>query len=161
MTLRHFFMLEGAGSSFLSKQPVTPEDIGVLLWILSPEYKACPKARDEFCKKIAKLDIQKTLQDITQYFDLTFSDADTDESEKKVYASFVGYCIDLFAHEYGWTIDMVMDMPMRRIYQLSSVIAERYARQNGKKYTKLRNIDMLEAKALLDEVKKQKETAKT
>jgi hypothetical protein len=38
---------------------------------------------------------------------------------------------------------------MRQIYQLSTAIGERYAAEANKQYSKLRQVDMLEAKALL------------
>jgi len=150
MTLRHFFMLDGAGSPFLTGKQVTSEDIAVFLWILSPEYKPCPEAREKFCASIIDVNIEQAMVDIGEFFEITFADADTDEGKPKEYASFVAYMVDMFASEYGWSAQTILDMPMRQIYQLASVIGERYAKQNGKKYTKLRNIDMIKAKAALD-----------
>ena len=150
MTLRHLFMLHGADSPFINRGKVKVEDIGVFLWIMSPDYTPKQKDREQFCKKIKDVNIKNAIEDIAEFFEITFADADTDKKEHKEYASFVAYVIDMFGQEYGWRIDEIMDMPMRQIYQLSSVIGERYARQNGKQYTKLRNVDMLEAKATLD-----------
>jgi hypothetical protein len=160
MTLRHLFMLHGADSPFINKGKVKVEDIGVFLWIMSPDYTPRQADREEFCKKIKDVNIKHAIEDIALFFEITFADADTDKKEQKEYASFVAYVIDMFAQEYGWRIEEIMEMPMRQIYQLSSVIGERYARQNGKQYTKLRNVDMMEAKATLDAARAAKAKAK-
>ena len=62
----------------------------------------------------------------------------------------------MFAKEYGWHVQDILDLPMAQVFQLNTAIAERYARENGKKYTKLRMVDMLEARALLDQAKAQR-----
>ena len=146
-------MLEGAGSPFVTKQTMMPEDIGVFLWILSPDYVPDPVAQEKFCERIAKIKIPDALEQIRDYLEMTFSDADTDEKERKTFANFIAYVIDMFANQYGWTVQTILNMPMRQVYQLSSVIGERFAAANGKKYTKLRAIDMLEAKAMLEAAK--------
>lgn len=153
-------MLHGADSPFINKGKVKVEDIGVFLWIMSPDYTPRQADREEFCKKIKDVNIKHAIEDIALFFEITFADADTDKKEQKEYASFVAYVIDMFAQEYGWRIEEIMEMPMRQIYQLSSVIGERYARQNGKQYTKLRNVDMIEAKATLDAARAAKAKAK-
>jgi hypothetical protein len=151
MSLRHFFILQGLDSPFLTDNHFTYVDIGIFCWILSPEFQECPKARDKFCEKVRKVRIGKAIQDIERYLEITFLDADTsDVKNKKRYANFVAYQIDTYAKEYGWSADTTMDMPLRQIFQLNNAIAERYAELAGTKYSMLRNIDMVEAKAMLD-----------
>ncbi len=157
MSLRHYFILIGLDSPFLKSQPFTIADIGVFLWVLSPDFKLGEKHRDEFCKKVARLNVARAVSQIETYLEETFFDADTAEVKaKKRYANFVAYQIDTYAKEYGWSAEYILDLPLRQIFQLNSAIAERYAEQGGDKYTKLRQIDMLEAEALLEEYRKQR-----
>ena len=156
MTLEHYFLLNGFESPFLTGKEFGAVDIGIFLWILSPEHKRCTKACDQFCKKIAGLNIVQCVKDIKEYLEITFLDADTSaEKQRKRYASFVAYQIDTYAKEYGWSVRQTMEMPLRQIFQLNSAIGERYAMQAGEKYTKLRNIDMAEASALLQQHREQ------
>ena len=150
MTLRQFFMLEGADTPMLKGGRITPEDLAVFLWVLSPDWKACPDAREEFCERVRQVNIQDACDDIELYLKATFAEADSGgDDKKKKYANFISYIIDMFGREYGWTIDVTMNLPMRQIYQLSTAIGERYAQEAGKNFSKLREVDMLEAKALL------------
>ena len=157
MTLRDFFILDGLGSPFLRSEPFTIADIGVFFWVLSKEFKPCQKARDKFCEVIKDVKIAKAEEEINRYLDLTFTDADTATSaDTKRYSTYISYQIDLYAKEYGWTIPDIMDLPMRQIFQLNTAIGERYAKAKGERYTKLRQIDMIEAKALLAQARMNK-----
>lgn len=153
MTLRQFFMLDGIETPFFTGGKVNPEDLAIFLWILSPKWKPCKKARDEFCKEVRTVNIFEACEDAKEYLEATFAEADTDENNQKKYACFIAYIVDMFGREYGWTIPQTMGLPMRQIYQLSTAIGERYAAQAGKNFSKLRAVDMLEAKALLDAAK--------
>lgn len=157
MTLNDFFILTGLNSPFLSNDPFLPADIGIFLWVLSEEFKPCAKARDRFCEKIKDIKIARAEEEITKYLDVTFLDADTSNAkEEKRYATFIAYQVDLYAKEYGWTIEQILNIPMRRIFQLNTAIAERYSKIRGEKYTKLRNIDMVEAQAILQQARENK-----
>ena len=156
MTLNHFFLLDGIESPFLKNRSFTPGDLGVFLWILSPDYKPCDKARNQFIKSIVNVNIAEAVNDISDYLTATFQDAETSEDNSKKYANFIAYMVDMFAREYGWQTDYILNLPMRQIYQLATAIGERYAKQAGENYTKLRVIDMMEAQALLDQARKAK-----
>jgi len=156
MTLNHFFLLDGIESPFIKNRSFTPGDLGVFLWILSPDYKPCDKARNQFIKSIVNVNIAEAVNDISDYLTATFQDAETTEEEGKKYANFIAYMVDMFAREYGWQPDYILELPMRQIYQLATAIGERYAKQAGEVYTKLRVIDMMEAQALLDQARKAK-----
>lgn len=156
MTIRHFFLLDGIESPYITNQQPTAADLAVFLWILSPKYSTDQSERDEFCKEIFNVEINQATKDIEKYIIATFQDAETTDGAEKRYASFITYLIDLYAREYGWKAEQIMEMPMRQLYQLNTAISERYAKANGEKYTKLRAIDMMEAQALLDEARKAK-----
>ena len=98
---------------------------------------------------------------MTEYLKKTFQDADIEQSKEKTFANFTTYVIDLFAKEYHWTMDEIMNLPLRVAYQLISAIQERYHRQNGESYSKMRTIDVLNYESLLSSHKQKKaETGK-
>ena len=70
MTLRHLFMLHGADSPFINKGKVKVEDIGVFLWIMSPDYTPRQADREEFCKKIKDVNIKHAIEDIALFLKL-------------------------------------------------------------------------------------------
>ena len=156
MTLHHFLLLDGISSPFVKNKSFSPVDVGLFLWVISPKYSQCKKARQSFIEEVFDLNIGLAVEGITEYLTLTFQDAESTDSESKKYANFVAYMVDLFGREYGWNIKYVLNLPMRQIYQLSTAIGERYAKQAGENYTKLRAIDMMEAQALLDQARKAK-----
>ncbi len=160
MTLQNYFILQGLESPILLGESFTPEDLGIFLWILSPNYKADAKARDEFCKKIYKVHLATAVKDLDNYMQATFVDADTsDQASKKSYTIYLAHQIDVYGREYGWTIKETLEIPLRQIFQLNTAIGERIAQANGEKYTKLREVDMLEAKALLEQARKNARTS--
>jgi len=150
-------MLEGIESPLFKGGNINAEDLAVFLWVLSPKWKPCQKAREEFCKEIRTVNIKEACQHIEKYLSATFAEADTgSEDKKKKYANFISYIVDMFGREYGWTIGEIMALPMRQIYQLSTAIGERYAAEAGKPFSKLRQVDMIEAKALLAAAREKK-----
>lgn len=90
---------------------------------------------------------------------MVFAEADaTNENETPSrYASFLAYQIDLLAHEYGWQIEYILELPLRQIFQLNSAIGQRYAQQNGEKYTKMRAVDLMRAEEFFNKAKTNKE----
>ena len=157
MTIKHFLILDGIESAFLKNHPIQPEDVGLFLWVLSPKYSTDENERKKFFKEIVNLDFKKTIKEIEEYLIKTFQDADDEESDEKGYANFVSYLIDLFAREYHWTISEIMNLPLRVVYQLITAIQERSAKLNGESYSKLRQIDELINKHILNEHKKNSE----
>lgn len=151
MTIQQYYLLDGLDCPFFSGADFTPADIAQFLWILSPEYKPEKKAREKFLKQIKDIKILKAEEEIIKYLEVTFSDLDTlaEDSKNKRYANFLAYQIDLFAKEYGWSMKEILNLPLRQVFLLNTAIAERYANQAGKKYTKMRQVDMLEANAIL------------
>lgn len=159
MTLRHYFVLHGINSPFITGEDYIPEDIAVFLWVLSPEYVPCKHAKNDFFKKAIKCKLVASIKDIQEYMKMVFAEADaTNENESPSrYASFLAYQIDLLAHEYGWQIDYILELPLRQIFQLNSAIGQRYAQQNGEKYSKMRAVDLMRAEEFFKDSKAKKE----
>lgn len=160
MTLKHYFTLHGIGSPFIHTLDFSPEDIAIFIWVMSPEYVPCKLEKKQFFKKVIKVKMLEAIDQIRNFLEMTFADADTaKDGDPSKYASFLTYQIDLFAKEYGWEIDYIMELPLRQIFQLNSAIGERYARQAGEKYTKLRAVDLMQAQHFFAKQKAKKEQA--
>ena len=149
--------MDGIESPFIKGTKATPEDIGIFLWTLSPEFSTNEKQRNKFIKKVAKVSFVESVKGITELVEKTFQDADVDNSDEKGYANFTTYLIDLFAREYHWSIKDIMDLPLRVCYQLITAIQERCSLMNGDSYSKLRSIDELINKHILNEHKNNSE----
>lgn len=161
MTLRHYFTLHGINSPFITGEDYLPEDIAIFLWVLSPEYVPCQLAKKEFFKKAIKVKLLEAISQISEYMERTFADAEANNENEKPskYACFLAYQIDLLAHEYSWTIDYILELPLRQIFQLNSAIGQRYAQQNGEKYIKMRAVDMMQAEEFFKQAKAKREKA--
>jgi hypothetical protein len=125
---------------------------------LSPRYSQDPEDRKRFIRSIKDIKIAKAEEEINTYLEMTFADLDTlsENKKQKSHANFVAYQIDLFGKEYGWTIKEILETPLRQVFQLNTAIAERYSTASGKKYTKMRAVDLMEAQAILEQAKKRK-----
>ena len=161
MTLRHYFTLHGINSPFITGEDYLPEDIAIFLWVLSPEYVPCQQAKKDFFKKAIKVKIIESITQIAEYMEMIFADAEasSDKETPSKYASFLAYQIDLLAHEYSWTIDYILELPLRQIFQLNSAIGQRYAQQNGEKYIKMRAVDLMRAEEFFKQAKAKKQKA--
>ena len=49
---------------------------------------------------------------------------------------FISYFVDCFAREYNWSLDKILDLPLRIAFQLITAINERNAKISGETYTK-------------------------
>jgi hypothetical protein len=159
MTLYDYYVLDGIQSPFITKADYTIGDIAVFLWVLSTKHSTEPGAKERFAEEIHEIKILDAEKGILEYIDKTFNDADTLSSgkETKMHAPFLAYQVDLYAKEYGWSIEQILAIPLRQLFQLNTVIGARYAKQNGENFTKMTRVQAMEAKAILEEVKKQKQ----
>lgn len=157
MTLQDYYVLEGIESPFLTQADIEVGDIGVFLWLMSVDYKRCNKARQEFLAKHKDIKVLRAIEGIQKYIDMTFNDCDTliSNNTKEANVPYIAYQIDLFAKQYGWSIDQILKVPLRQVIQLNTAIQERCSKQNGESYTRMRKVDALEAKAMLDQAKRQ------
>lgn len=158
MTLYDYYVLDGVDCPFIKEKEYTIGDIAVFLWLLSPNHSLDSKDKTKFAEEIQDIKILEAEKGILEYIETTFNDADTlsTNNDSKAYAPFLAYQIDLYAKEYGWTIDQILAIPLRQLFQLNTVIGARYAKQNGEQFSKMTRVQAMEAKAILDSVKKQK-----
>lgn len=141
MTPKHLLILDGCGNAFVTGKEPEATDIAVFLWVLSPEFTIDSKKRDTFLAKIKELPVKPLLDGIKQYLEKTFQDAPTGAGGNgKPYASWVAILIDAFAAEYGWTPEIVVNIPLRQLYQL---IDAKNKRKYGNDYIKINKSDRI------------------
>jgi hypothetical protein len=140
MTLLDYYTLLHAESPFLLGTDYTVGDIAVFLWLLLEDKN---QDRKEFVNGIKDIKIVDAEKDILTYLDEVFSECDTlqEKQNGKSHASSIAYQVDLYAREYGWQAEEILNLPMSQIFQLNTVIAERYSRENNRGYSKLRKVD--------------------
>ena len=141
MTLRHLMMLDGVETPFLKGGDIKDEDIALFLWIVSEDYSMDPRQKKEFFKKAVKVKNIPCIKWIKQYLKKSFSDADTMSMGEKGQAYFISYFVDLFAREYGWSFEQIMELPLRIGFQLLTAINERNAKRVGEKYQRITEVD--------------------
>ena len=128
-TFRHLILLGECGNAFVdSNKQIDPADVAGFLWMVSLEYSPGPKARDRFVKKIRdKVVFMAAIKEINAYLEAAFQDApqSTDGSGKIYYAPAAAY-VDLFAAEYGWSIDTTLSTPIAALFQLLRCLQRRH-----------------------------------
>jgi hypothetical protein len=128
-TLRHLILLGECGNAFtVDGKTIEPEDVAGFLWFVSPDYSPGPKARDRFVKKIRdRVVFLDAVQEINAYLDAALQDAPaTSQRGGKVYFSAAASFVDLFAAEYGWSVDVVLNTPIAALFQLLRCIQRRH-----------------------------------
>ena len=141
MTLWHLMMLDGIETPFLNGGDIKDTDIALFLWIISKDYSKDEKAKKEFFRKAVKIKNIPAIKWIKEYLKKTFTDSDTMNMGDKGQAYFVSYFVDLFAREYGWGFQQIMDLPLRVGFQLLTAINERNAKRVGEKYQRITEVD--------------------
>jgi hypothetical protein len=139
-TPKHYIFLDFLGSPFVGgKGEIDAGRIAEFLWIVSAEYEdEAPEKKEEFIKRLANVDAETALSEISNYVkdafsDLTASSGDKAEAETQTpYYAWICSYIDMLGAEYGYRDDYVLNMPLARIFQLARVIEVRKAIQLGK-----------------------------
>jgi hypothetical protein len=117
-TPRHFLLLCSIKSPFLCGGDPSPEDVGLFLWVVSPEFKPFDlEARARFLESIITLPYAESVQEIRAYIDRARFDRPSGGSGSTAVASFFASLVHVFASEYGWSRDQVLDSPMAALYQ--------------------------------------------
>jgi hypothetical protein len=77
-------------------------------------------------RKIAKSPSQDVVKAITNFIDETFQDSPPNsKSEATSYYSYAAAMVDVFASEYGWSEEEVLDIPLKRTFQYLKAITKR------------------------------------
>ena len=137
--------LYGLSAETLIEKPGIADDIILLLWIVSPQFKAGnERAKRRFYKthgSVLKADAAKVIQEIIDYVDESFLDSGAGEkgATERSYYSTAAALVGFFAANYGLPLDAwensiwrnlvrrltgkpnVMDIPLKIAFQLVRV----------------------------------------
>jgi len=124
LTLRKILYLNLAGNPFITGEgQATTYHVAEFLWVVSQTFQpAHLKARKRFFRRIRKMEIPLAIEGIDDYLAAAFFDSDPgadtpQRSAPKV--DWISNCIHLFASNYGWSAERVLDLPYRQITQLN------------------------------------------
>lgn len=132
MTPKMFIDLDGAGNAFFSKPGtlITPGDCAALLWRCSPCYKVSePELRSFFNLHLALLDYDALVDGITGYVVRSWSGMPLWPGKVKNEPSLGQWpsrLVHLFAKEYHWQEEYILNLPLRRLWQYANRILEEH-----------------------------------
>ena len=112
MTARDYLILDGLGSPFVCGGPSTDFDVVQFLWQLQSRR---PLSQVCFAWRCGRLD-GPVIGKIRDYVDVTFQDA-PGGSDGPRYVGWLASVVDTVASEYGWPEDVIINMPLRRLFQ--------------------------------------------
>lgn len=129
LTLRRLMYLAAAKNPFVEGAShdfeYTPYAVGSFLWICSCDFVAGPgkhadRARKRFFKRLRKLPCLEVSQKIFVYLNESYFDlaSFSGRSETAPKIGWVGAQIHRHASEYGWSVDEILDTPMKQLIQL-------------------------------------------
>ena len=129
LTARQMLLLEYAGCAFMCGGEVTPGDVVQFLWVISPEYSTDVKEATAFSRKIGGIQFTSAAESIKRWLELQLLDIPAGRPTGKISGRvWLAQYVDLFAHQYGWSDDRILDTPILRLGQYKNEIL---ARLNG------------------------------
>lgn len=130
LTARMFADLEGGECAFLPpiKREVDETDVGVLLWRCSPYYaRGDEDLRRFFQGSLAVLPFEDTKNEIFEYLRRSLAGMPLWKGKLRAtpgIGQWQARLVHMFAKEYGWTEDVILDLPFRRLWQYANRIVE-------------------------------------
>lgn len=128
LTPAHLTLLSLCRNAFIEGREPHPEDVAMFLWFVSPEYCTDTRKRDRFVRRnVGKLPFRKSVAEIDEYLERTFQDSPprSGNDEGPQYVAPVVYLVDLFAHQYGWSAQEVMNTPLAFLFQCMNAMKQR------------------------------------
>lgn len=127
LTARHFAILTHARSPFVCGGFPLPEHVVQFLWVLQPHFSYTDTAaRDTFIAGCAELDYESAVKEITGYVDDVLLDSPPSSGKHgESYHSWLAIIVDTLAHEYGWSQEQVLELPIAGLFQYLRLIGRR------------------------------------
>ncbi len=117
ITPRRLSYLLAVDCAFISGGRISPEDVALFLWVLSPKFKPGSKWRRWlFVRGLRSLPFERCVREICEFVDDQFMDSPSGGGGE-AYVSFQASLVNVVASEYGWSERAVMDCPIPRLYQ--------------------------------------------
>lgn len=127
LTLRHVLMLGAVGSPFLRGGHPLPVDVGAFLIIVG-DWRGFSKWSN--LRKLGRVSFRESVEQVDCFVKESFQDSPAESGIESVsYYSFAASIVDVFAKEYGWTEQAILNTPVKRLFQYLKAIS----RRNGEK----------------------------
>lgn len=130
MTARMFLDLQGADNPLVCRtvRRPAPEDVQVMLWRCSPLYKrGDDELRRFYQATLLELPFDQTVEDLLEYVRRSLAGQPLWKGSVRAtpgVGNWAARLVHIFAREYGWTEDCVLDLPFRRLWQYANRIME-------------------------------------
>lgn len=128
LTVRHMLLLDLSGNAFVTHGRVpTHRDIVSFLWICSPDYKPDNDALAKFSMGMGGLDYGESVKAILDHIRESVQDAPAAHSRPDAPSnwSWAAIIVDTIATEYHWSLDAILDLPMKAVFQFVKIISKR------------------------------------
>lgn len=104
---------------------ITAEKVLTFLWTIKIK-ESTDNQQEFFEQTLSTEDFDEIMADAQEYFTSAFADAPMGEGSAGVpYYSSMAVLVDYLASEYGWTDEMIINLPYKRLFQYMRVIAKR------------------------------------
>lgn len=131
-TPKMYVDLEGAGCAFFRPgAEIYPEDIAVFLWRCSPHYKVgtdeAKAIRSLFNANLFFVEYDKAVTDIQLYIRRAWAQMPLWKRKKGSSVSIGEWparLVHMFASEYGWSEEYILNLPFRRLWQYANRVLE-------------------------------------
>ena len=133
LTVEKYLLLEATGS-VIGVANVTRFSLLRFLWIVSPQFKESKWRAKWFMWRHRNIDLEKTAVAIAEYLLKSFRYAPpappkhTDakgSAKNEGQGEWVSSLIDLLAHQYGWTYEAILSVPLTQLFMLANRISSR------------------------------------
>ena len=95
------------------------------LWVMSPEFSTDPKKARAFRQRNYFADFEGFNDRISSFINRAFEFSPGSSGKSSGSSEWMSYLIDAFAHQYGWSVDQILDSPIHRLLVLLRRIRER------------------------------------
>lgn len=130
LTARMFLDLQGAENALICRDDRGPDpvDVQVMLWRCSPLYKRGDDDLRRFYQAtLLELPFEQTVEDLLEYVRRSLAGQPLWKGSVRAtpgVGNWAARLVHIFAKEYGWTEDYVLDLPFRRLWQYANRILE-------------------------------------
>lgn len=129
-TPQMYLELSGAGNRLLAAEVVTPIDVAQFLWRVSPGFSrtAKPKVKKAFHLCISVLPFDQAVDELLAYVSRAWAPMPNWPGGGAATPSagvWPSRIVDMFAKEYGWTEEYILNLPFRRLWQYANRVLER------------------------------------
>lgn len=131
-TPQMFIELDGAGNAFFAQRgtPITAADVAVFLWRVSPVYvKGNDDLRRLYIAHCAVIPYDKAVSDIQEYIRRSWAGMPLwpgKSGSMRRLGQWPAALVHIFAKEYGWSEETILNMPFRRLWQYANRVLEEH-----------------------------------